>query len=211
MRGRLRLSLIVVGALTGLLAAGPAWAHSATVHYTATWSTTDRVAVKIYNDSTVTGAFLSRVLQGAKAWDNVKTTLNYDYVAPKNLSRKVCDTATRGKNLVYRASIDGPRGTAGITETCFTGKQILRFTMKFDSQESWHTSITTPVPSGKIDVASVAAHEFGHASGWRSHLAEASVCVNDSTQNTMCPTTWAGTSQLRTLHTHDVHTLDAAY
>jgi hypothetical protein len=215
MRFRLRLTLIVIGVLTGVMAAGPAWAHTATSFYVPKWSAADRGAVAFYNDYTVTSSFLARVIDGAKAWDKIGTTLDYDYVTKANLSRNVCDPASFGKSLVYKAPIDGVGKTVGITETCFTGTKLLRFTMRFDSAESWYTSATLPIPSGKTDLLSVAAHEFGHATGWKSHLDGAlhgeAWCANSQYQQTMCSKSYAGSPHQRTLGVHDVHTFDAVY
>ncbi len=211
MRGRLRLSLIFMGAVIGLMAAGPAWAHTATVHYAPVWSTAQRGAVTIYNDSTVTGSFFNRVIGGAVTWDRVGTSFNYTYKGSANLSKNVCDTASRGKNLLYKAPFDGAGKTAAVTETCFTSTNIVRFTMRFDSAEKWHTSTSTTVPRGYLDLSSVATHEFGHATGWRSHVSESALCAYGSGQQTMCPSTYSGTSYQRSLGSHDKHTFDAAY
>lgn len=213
MRRRLRLSLILTGTLVGLLTAGPAWAHSASLFYPYTWSTSQRGAVTIYNNSTVTGSFLSRVLDGAKAWDKIGTSHDFHYKGQASLSKKVCDAASRGKNLVYKTTIDGKGGTAGITETCFSGGRLVRFVMRFDSAENWWSSTTTPTV-GRIDLWSVAAHEFGHATGWRKHLDGVTgvvSCGNKPSQETMCATNYAGTTQQRSLGAHDVHTFDAVY
>jgi hypothetical protein len=73
------------------------------------------------------------------------------------------------------------------------------------------------VPAGRPDLASVATHEFGHASGWAHHYDDAGVdpggliCGNNSGQATMCATHYKGTARQRSLQTHDVHTFKAAY
>jgi hypothetical protein len=215
MRGRLRLTLILIGTLVGLLSAGPAWAHSATVFYSPVWSTADRGAVKFYNDYTLTSSFLGRVIDGAKTWDKLGKSLDWDYVTKANLSRNVCDPKSFGRSLIYKGSIDGPGHTVAVTETCYTGKKLLRFTMRFDTAEVWNTSTATTFPADRTDVWSVAAHEFGHASGWRKHLDEAldglNLCGATKWQQTMCSVAFSGSTNQRTLGGHDVHTFDAIY
>lgn len=217
MRRTLHLSVAVCGALIALLVTAPAWAHTATEFFPRPWAEGQRGSVWIYNDPNLTGTFLTRVLQGAKTWDNTGQSLNFARASKASLSRDVCDPKQRNRNLVYNTKLDGAGGNLGATYVCYTSTNTVRFTMAFDTADKWYTGTSKTVPKGLADVISVATHEFGHAAGWSGHYDDALVsadgasCANNSGQQTMCSRHWVGTARQRSLSTHDLHTFKAAY
>ena len=99
----------------------------------------------------------------------------------------------------------------GRENTCFEDGAIIKSTIRFDTDgPSWYTGVSTSVPSGKSDARSVAIHEFGHAAGFKGHFEGTSLC-SGSIRQTMCPTLPSGTSYMRTLESHDKHTIVSAY
>lgn len=76
---------------------------------------------------------------------------------------------------------------------------------KYDSGESWWTYLS-PVPSNKLDVWSVAAHEFGH---WLS--LDHSCMSPDGKIPTMCTPINYGTSWAHTLAQDDKNGIQALY
>ncbi len=207
----------MLGVLVALLATTPAWAHEATPFYPGLWATSGRGNVAVYNDSTISGVWLSRVFEGAKAWDNAGTSLNYVRIGTSALSRNACDAKDRGKNLVYKGKLDGRGHNLATTFLCRSGSMLVRFVTLFDSAEDWYTGTSKTVPAGRPDLTSIATHEFGHATGWSLHYDDPGVglgsliCGNTSGQATMCATHYVGTARQRSLHTHDLHTFTTAY
>jgi hypothetical protein len=75
----------------------------------------------------------------------------------------------------------------------------------------WYTG-TGDAPDCCFDVWSVATHEWGHMTAFFGHFDEGgSICPDDSSRHTMCPTIKAATERQRTLELHDYHTFEAAY
>jgi hypothetical protein len=73
------------------------------------------------------------------------------------------------KSGVHWKAIDGPGATIGQTRFCEYASDptsIKTFQIKFDKDESWYLGTGTPASSA-LDLWSVAAHEFGHATGPR--------------------------------------------
>lgn len=63
---------------------------------------------------------------------------------------------------------------------------------------------------------STAAHEWGHWTGWfgpdGAHYAEdGDECPSNSSRHTMCPRLPDGTTYMRSLESHDIHTFNDAY
>lgn len=84
--------------------------------------------------------------------------------------------------------------------------------MRFDSTENWHYAKDVAPQDDESDMRSVAAHEWGHWTGWfgpvGAHFSnEGDYCGG----HTMCPIIPDGTTFMRSLETHDIHTFNAAY
>ena len=91
------------------------------------------------------------------------------------------------------------------------------FRIKFNEDTPWYKDNGDP-SNGQWDAISVAAHEFGHATGrtiggdGSGHFLESSTyCPADSGRHTMCPSTFDGTSWQRSLEAHDIDTFQNAY
>jgi hypothetical protein len=220
MRKRTDARVILAGALVGLFLALPiaASAHTGSTFYTSgLWDSTTRKSVLFYTQSDVTGNFLSRILDGAKVWENTNQTLDFDR-GGTNSKSLVCEERAANYSVVYKGTMDGAGGTLASTRVCrdpYTPSKIRNFNIKFDTAESWHTDTTTTVPSTKVDLQSAAAHEFGHATGWGAHFDDVNasdpVCANDSGQQTMCSKLSAGTARMRSLQSHDIDVFSQMY
>jgi hypothetical protein len=217
-----RRSIALLGATIAMVCASafaalPASAHSGSLFFHETWSQAQRGAVSIYAESSLSGAALSRVLAGAKTWENTRRSLDFTWNGTKNLSHDPCDLATRGRNLVAMGKLDGRGKNLGMTTVCMSGGSIVRFVMIFDSAEDWYTGTSTNLPRGRPDLWSVATHEFGHAIGWGGHFDDPTIalgtgiCGNFTGQHTMCKTHYSGTARQRTLGPHDIDTFSVVY
>ncbi len=209
---------LLLGTIACVLTPAPGVeAHSSSVFFHGTWSSSSRDAVPIYAESDLSGAALRRALAGAKTWDNLGESLDFTWKGTKNLSRNPCDRAVRGQNLIGLRPLDGRGKDLAMTTVCRSGSTIVRFVTVFDSAEDWYTGTSTNVPSRRPDLWSVAVHEFGHAAGWAWHFDDpeialgAGVCGNFSGQHSMCATHYSGTARQRSLGPHDVDTFRQMY
>jgi hypothetical protein len=211
------IALLAASIAAVVVVAPPASAHSASVLFHGTWTTSTRGAVALYAESNLAGAARSRALDGAKTWDNLGESLDFVFKGTKNLSRNPCDRAVRGQNLVGMRPLDGRGKDLAMTTICRSGTTIVRFVTVFDSAEDWYTGTSTNVPKGRPDLWSVASHEFGHAAGWAEHFDDpgiglgAGLCGNFSGQHTMCATHYSGTARQRSPGPHDVDTFRQLY
>lgn len=134
--------------------------------------------------------------------------------------------STYSKNAVHYNNIS----SFGATWVCwFQGHPEDEYSAQivFDRSPTlrWHTTLTTP-STAEVDLASVSAHEFGHAYGRISggdgygHWSTSSTSICGWTsdpeltlyQNTMCKYLVAGSVYARDLQTlHDGDTFDSAY
>jgi hypothetical protein len=99
--------------------------------------------------------------------------------------------------------------------TCVTDGVWDAFVVVFDQGENWDFSGNPG--SNEFDFRSTATHEAGHATGFGTgsgvdvHFTGSSLCPDNNTDETMCPSLDPGTTYLRSLEAHDKHTLDNAY
>lgn len=100
---------------------------------------------------------------------------------------------------VHVSELDGPGGVLALTTLCRDGAGTSSYVIRFDSSEDW--SATDAVPSGHVDLLSIAVHEFGHVVGHDRHHAQ-SICVR--IRPTMCARHPFGTSVWRSLEAPDV-------
>lgn len=125
-----------------------------------------RGKVALYNASDITGNFLSRILDGAKSWDNLGQSLNFVRIGV-NEESLLCTERPKNYNVIYQ----GAQQAAASTRRCLYSNGILiyNFNMKFSDAETWYTGTSQDPPATGPDTWSVATHEFGHAGGWRRH------------------------------------------
>jgi hypothetical protein len=226
-----RAAVAAASALATLaLAAGPADAHSAKLFNLRYPTDPNYWNVTVNFDGSVPGGKTrSRVQDGAKQWTRLGRQLVFN-VHRKGINGKGihhCQSTSAGysRGVVYWKSIDGHPASGGdilgLTYQCYwtsgtyKGK-MAGFTMEFDSKQGQWYRGTGNVPSGSIDLWSVASHEFGHASGWnRNHYKtdnNASICASSNKgMETMCPYAYPGQSRQRTLGRHDKHTFKRVY
>lgn len=215
MRKRNQISaLILLGLVSGLVgASAAATAHPATDFYNEKWpSNNDNVEWR-FDQEFPTGNKRDRVKDGAQEWNNVGQPMKFEKLAGDFASfpANSCPTEEQ-KDAVHWGGIDGSGGTLAQTFICTSGGNLFNFQIRLDQAENWHGGTTSPGPN-EIDVWSVAAHEFGHGTGWRGHFSStSSLCnANATDHHTMCPAYVLGTQYDRSLNTHDKHTFDNAY
>jgi hypothetical protein len=141
-----------------------------------------------------------------------------------------------GMNAIHWRNIDGRDGVLAMAVLCIYDNDRTRIwsaNMVFDPDEDWYTG-TGDSPNGTffgnqlggfclgrcaIDAWSIAAHEWGHMSGFtggptgEGHflITDLPTCNDDQTGNTMCEGYHKGHDHGRTLESHDKHTFTARY
>ena len=114
--------------------------------------------------------------------------------------------------------------TLGLAESCFIDTHMFNFKIMFNRDYNWYVG-TDPVPADKWDLWSVAAQEFGHATGFNKggstedpgHWGENwDLCPNPGEANSdyrhsLCPFVYKSNKAMRNLEEHDVDTFKNAY
>jgi len=149
-----------------------------------------------YDRHTLPSSWVSGLTSSASQWNNV-TPSPFVWVSNSN-----------SNNDITRGSIDGGGGTLGVTTVWYSGSNITRATVKFDSAENWYLGSGTP-GAQQVDYRSVATHEMGHALGL-AHT-QSTNCPNNSNKATMCPTYTLGTTYMRSLEVDDRNGANALY
>jgi hypothetical protein len=226
-----RICLALLLSSLGVLALTPssAQAHAVTAYFTdGRWPTNASISYGI-NVGFPAGAWRSRMYDGKQQWNNATSTgePSVFWTLPNDVSygsaQSPCGISGINKGAIFWNDLDylGVSVLAA-TRLCSSGSgggdvsagpgTIYNFTIEVDSSRTnWYTG-TGDNPDKSDDLWSVASHEFGHVLGFWEHFSSTDpICVNDSSQNTMCPTHFPGTERMRTLGSHDIHTFDAAY
>lgn len=220
----LRLALgaaIVVVAFLSTRAVVDAHSSSASYPYEYPADTT----VPFFYHSSVPSGAKPRITEGSQQWTNVRTRHAFrPDVAQLDDTGRDCNTEAINARtgIVYWEGIDGssPSGgsTVGTVSRCRSGSgSLLAFRMTFDSAEPWYMGTSTTVPAGQPDLASVAAHEMGHATGFKGHFDDAGSvpeCARLAPTymtHVMCKSIRQGVAQHRVLREHDTHTYKGAY
>jgi|GEM_PF-1670432 len=150
-----------------------------------------------YNGSALSSSWRNALSYGADRWEN---TGDFDWTA-----------SSTSFNKMYLQSIDGRGSVYATTFNDYYNGWLYHTDICFDSDESWHTSSTTP-SSLKLDARSVATHEFGHALGLgHTQSSRCSVSVSESSRPTMCPTYGYGKTWSRSLESDDRNGVEAQY
>jgi hypothetical protein len=231
---RRRLLPFVLAALVGsAIGTGAAIAHSNS-YFDMRWSTS-RGNIPVYFDRTTpTGAFRERVRDAFDQWERFQTKVGfsvYTETAPATAPDQPngADDACRRTNyqnrrisLISYQYIDGKGDNRfnilAETQGCEInsgGSYLLDFFyLAFDTGDDYYMG-TGNAPSKSIDLWSTATHEIGHAMGWGPHFDDNgtnnTICNNDSDQQTMCASYYAGSERQRTLEGHDKDTFTNRY
>ena len=110
---------------------------------------------------------------------------------------------------------DDSWGAQGASAICDSDNDGLleAFVAIFNPDNQWNLGSGSP-GTQEWDLRSIATHEAGHVWGFTGHFDEgSSLCPQNSSRHTMCPghSSVLGTDWLRTLETHDSHTISNAY
>lgn len=199
-----------------LVGTGSALAHSPARFYPGKYDTHHR-RLKVYLTTDVPGgSFEARLIDGMRQWNDLGGNFRLLPQAHPRLFAppRRCDRFPGGSHPGGRVEYTPlPTGIEGFTPRCKKkgDNRILFFTMYLNSTESWYSG-TGDAPASRVDVWSIASHEFGHGTGWVGHYADGgTLCSNNSQEETMCPQYFSGTERMRTLGPHDAHTFRGAY
>jgi hypothetical protein len=220
---KLLVDLIAAGALAALALGAIGWAHTGSTYYTKKWRAGERTQNYGFGDSVPSGNFRDRVENGANQWSALAGNMQFQRGGVTVTWQYDSNCNGAGKNSIHWGSIDGPPvagqlNTAAQTTHCtYTDDPgfLMLFRMKFDSADPWYNDTGDP-PSDKVDTWSLAAHEFGHATGWgaggaQNHFGDSwDVCTN-SPKHTMCPSIPLGDDYWRSLEEHDRDTFNNVY
>lgn len=218
---RMRLGIAGTLVATLFLSAGTiALAHPYTDTYVARWQdreifSGERRVSWGFGNMPDQGTFAmttsrQRIIEGSEIWDLGEDFRYWDTGTDDSLvgmPRVGC-----WDKHVFAGIIDGSGGTLAWTRMCRAGDRMTGFVINFDREEKWYNGTGSPA-SDQFDLIGVAAHEFGHASGWLNHWTSSSstLCPWTSSRHVMCPSITDGVTWWRSLKTHDFHTFSSAY
>nr|MDQ3757421.1 hypothetical protein [Actinomycetota bacterium] len=198
--------------------AQPAAAHS-DLYGTGRWTTDLNVEYQF--DAGVPSGARAAISAGADAWNAMGRTMRFVRVTNLVLQpyRSACSTSQYQNNGVFwtaPAAMLFPTA-AGELSYCFNASdgRLRRTQVAFNSTLSWHMGLDA-TPAGQNDLASVATHEFGHATGSiyanAGHFSDSdqSVCPDNRLLHTMCESGLADSSR-RSPEPHDIHSFAGAY
>lgn len=194
---------------------GSAHAHNADDYFISSWSADPDVYVGETFAPLNTGAAKLSMRAGGPAWSNVSSSwldFNWSGTEDPNVdwTWNACTTTPGYGVWVLAANL----GSLAYTSWCGDDYELESVAIAFDYfGPNWHTATSTNVPSGKIDLRGVSAHEFGHAAGWDDHFTTSDPgtdCSGDD-RATMCAMLEADKSYWRTLEGHDRHTIGSQY
>jgi len=211
-----------------LTLSSPATAHDAAVFYPDRWPTNRTVHYSIHEDVPLSGGFRNSLASGLARWSDLAggngPEFIRDAVSGGINNFYACDNAYGGRLFVAEnlASYLGypSESVLGFTQPCIIDGVWTKFQITFEKTaeasgaSGWNTDDTAPGPN-QWDLQSIATHEAGHATGFVGHFSAAAYCPSpaDATTQTMCAgdPSQKGTSMVRSLEDHDLHTLDNAY
>lgn len=194
-------------------------AHTASTYYSGsaggTWPASTNHSYWAWTNFP-SSAHRSRIVDGAKAWNDASTGVepNFVYQGTRSSGGNALYPCSASYSIAYWYDLDAYLGTSfvGYTPRCEnTSGRVFRFSLVMDSDTSWYTGTGTP-GSTQTDLWSFTTHEWGHATGWGGHYPASDVALcADIHARTMCRDGFRGTVRFRTLEDHDIHTFLAAY
>lgn len=215
-RSRLRRIALVLLLLAvwQAMAAASSFAHTASQHYTyLTWDVTGVENYQIAGGVPQIERVRVSIVNGADTWNALSPgpTLVYNgYSSQAPIVAPSCDVSSR--SFIFQRDLPEAErlAEAWLCGTLSGNIRADAFHITFDTRP-WHSDVSLPAP-GDYDRWSVASHEFGHAMGHWVHWPDNSTrCVNEGHRLTMCSIIYPGTTFVRDLGDHDIHTYEAQY
>lgn len=210
--GRLLGRMLLAGGVlaSGVVLPATTTAHPAKDWYPREWKNDLQVEWSFTKGYPARGGRRNRVKDAARAWNRLGQPMRFVWRKDiDNLDPRRCPSREQ-KDGVHWRIIDGNGNTLAETYRCYAGGRLHSFQITFDKQERWYGGKAKP-PRGRFDLWSVAAHEFGHATGFSGHFSAGTRLCKGSGQNTMCPLIRRGSRAWRTLERHDRDTFRNAY
>jgi hypothetical protein len=140
----------------------------------------------MHKDSSIPSTWATSFNNAANAWTNAGTIFYYSWAAASD-------------NILYYTPLSN-NSILATTHYDATGDVYNSFYIEFNSNKAWSTASNGE--SGKFDVESVAAHEFGHGLGLGHSIA---------LYATMFESTAAGEISKRSLHKDDIDGIKSIY
>lgn len=208
-------------------------AHAASTHYTLTYPLNAVVHWEIDNNVPSGTGFRDQVKFGIGRWDDgaggQAPNFIYDGETTGTNDWNPC-TGETSRIYVYEDLGwflgAGHEQVLGATQRCTAGpptgtQYYSKFQITFETTAEWGTGTGWYTGDGtpgnrQWDLRSIAAHEAGHAAGFGGHFESGELCPNPAqagVTETMCggDPDLVGTTMLRSLETHDLHTYANAY
>ena len=208
------VALTAAIAVVGLTLGAPAVSAHEPSSYTLAWTHRGPVTYR-FAAGFPDGALRDRVRDAAATWNALGTRAQLaDAPEPVEVDPNSCPDAP-APNAVHWRSIDGRGRTRAQTRMCPYPGGLFTFQLVLDRAEPWYMGADEP-EDDELDVLSVLTHEFGHAAGFSGPFADGhfdpddELCAVGPKQHTMCPRIPLGTTHMRSLEAHDIHTFARA-
>lgn len=212
---RRRAVLILSGALGVLMLTSTPVSADHAPSYGPSWQTYI-LPIRHFTPSVSAGQWRDRISNGMDQWNALGETLQYR-TSVTDKSNRDPRTSCAGDGIItmHRFNLDGGGGLAGFSGYCYFpsgGTSVGRQSawIIFDSSEEWclgtgdcYDGVAGTGVGADVDLWSIASHEWGHVGALGHYLGTDTVCGNNDSHATMCPSTRPGTERDRSLQSHD--------